>query len=77
MVKEKLEEENAELKETITKMNNVITETFSKLTKAKELLEKLLLVSCNSEVLNQYPNCSKVLQARVEAEQFLYSEVEK
>ena len=50
---------------------NVVTNK-EQLTKAKELLEKLLLVSCNSEVLNQYPNCSKVLQARVEAEQFLF-----
>lgn len=32
--------ENAELKETVTKMNNVLTETFRNLTKAKELLEK-------------------------------------
>ena len=37
-----LEKENAELKETVTKMNNVITETFSKLTKAKELLKEFV-----------------------------------
>ena len=37
-----LEKENAELKETITKMNNVITETFSKLNKAKEIIRELL-----------------------------------
>ena len=45
------------------------------LTKAKELLEKLLITSCNSDVLNLLPNCSEVLRVRVEAEQFL-SEVE-
>lgn len=39
---EQLEKENAELKETITKMNNVITETFSKLNKAKEIIRELL-----------------------------------
>ena len=72
-----LEKENAELKETVIKMNNVITETFSNLTKAKELLERLLITSCNSDVLNLLPNCSEVLRVRVEAEQFLNSEVEK
>ena len=68
--------ENAELKETVIKMNNVITETFSNLSKAKELLERLLITSCNSDVLNLLPNCSEVLRVRVEAEQFI-SEVEK
>ena len=71
-----LEKENAELKETVTKMNNVITETFRNLSKAKELLERLLITSCNSDVLNLLPNCSEVLRVRVEAEQFI-SEVEK
>ena len=71
-----LKSENAELKETVIKMNNVITETFSNLSKAKELLERLLITSCNSDVLNLLPNCSEVLRVRVEAEQFL-SEVEK
>ena len=46
------------------------------LTKAKELLERLLITSCNSDVLNLLPNCSEVLRIRVEAEQFI-SEVEK
>ena len=73
---EVLEKENAELKETVIKMNNVITETFSNLSKAKELLERLLITSCNSDVLNLLPNCSEVLRVRVEAEQFL-SEVDK
>jgi len=36
-----LTKENAELKETVTKMNNVIIGTFSNLTKAKEIIEEL------------------------------------
>jgi uncharacterized coiled-coil protein SlyX len=39
-----LEKENAELKETVTKMNNVITESFSNLTKAKELVRSLYYI---------------------------------
>jgi len=46
------------------------------LTKAKELLERLLITSCNSDVLNLLPNCSEVLRVRVEAAQFI-SEGEK
>ena len=68
---ERLKKENAEQKETVIKMNQVITETFSNLTKAKKLLEKLLITSCNSDVLILFPNCSEVLRVRVEAEQFL------
>lgn len=78
-----LEEENAELKEKVNILDNcdrlgdVITEEYKgQLTKAKELLERLLVTSCNSDVLNLLPNCSEVLKVRVEAEQFL-SEVEK
>ena len=41
------------------------------LTKAKELLERLLITSCNSDVLNLLPNCSEVLRVRVKVEQFL------
>ena len=55
-----LEKENAELKD--------------QLTKAKELIERLLITSCNSDVLNLLPNCSEVLRVRVEAEQFLKGE---
>lgn len=44
------------------------------LTKAKELLERLLITSCNSDVLNLLPNCSEVLRVRVEAEQFINNE---
>ena len=73
-VEKQLREENAELKETVIKMNNVITETFSNLSKAKELLERLLITSCNSDVLNLLPNCSEVLRVRVEAEQFINNE---
>lgn len=43
---------------------------------AKEIIERLLITSCNSDVLNLLPNCSEVLRVRVEAEQFI-SEVEK
>lgn len=64
-LQDKLEEEQ--------RKNNGLSDN---LTKAKVLLEKLLLVSCNSDVLIQYPNCSEVLQTRVEAEQFL-KEIEK
>lgn len=45
--------------------------TQEQLTKAKKLIEKLLIVSCNSEVLIQYPNYKEVLEARVALEQFL------
>lgn len=44
------------------------------LNKAKELLERLLITSCNSDVLNLLPNCSEVLRVRAEAEQFLQEE---
>ena len=78
-----LSKENAELKEKVNILDNcdrlgdVITEAYKdQLTKAKELLERLLITSCNSDVLNLLPNCSEVLRVRVEAEQFL-SEVEK
>lgn len=73
-----LEKENAELKEKVNILDNcdrlgdVITEAYKdQLTKAKELLERLLITSCNSDVLNLLPNCSEVLRVRVEAEQFL------
>ena len=87
-----LEKENAELKHIIAtlrqekdnvsmhaKAMEVVAKTRSdQLTKAKELLERLLITSCNSDVLNLLPNCSEVLRVRVEAEQFIKdSEVEK
>ena len=71
--------ENAELKEQNRKLLESCegaTMMYEHLTKAKELLERLLITSCNSDVLNLLPNCSEVLRVRVEAEQFL-SEVEK
>jgi len=58
-----LEKENAELCKDKEQLN-----------KAKELLERLLITSCNSDVLNLLPNCSEVLRVRVEAEQFLQEE---
>ena len=89
--KSELEKENAELKHIIAtlrqekdnvsmhaKAMEVVAKTRSdQLTKAKELLERLLITSCNSDVLNLLPNRSEVLRVRVEAEQFLNSEVEK
>ena len=83
---QKLEKENAELKGLVNQYKaskcgsislvnrNMIM--FDQLTKAKELLERLLITSCNSDVLNLLPNCSEVLRVRVEAEQFI-SEGEK
>ena len=72
-----LEKENAELKESLKKWKDAIyadVENYDKqLTKAKELLKRLLITSCNSDVLNLLPNCSEVLKVRVEAEQFLNS----
>ena len=80
-----LEKENAELKadnseweKTSDKWKSVYELTNNQLTNAKELLERLLITSCNSDVLNLLPNCSEVLRVRVEAEQFLKDcEVEK
>ena len=76
-----LEEENAELKKQLEMSNKVYNDNLDyshhieeQLTKAKELLERLLITSCNSDVLNLLPNCSEVLRVRVEAEQFLNSE---
>jgi hypothetical protein len=91
MINKELEKENAELKEELKKWKDEWQEQVQKatdegyartlqtiqLTKAKELLERLLITSCNSDVLNLLPNCSEVLRVRVEAEQFLNSEVEK
>ena len=86
------EKENAELKgikdvatliranndtvTTLMQLNNKLVSKEQQLTKAKELLERLLITSCNSDVLNLLPNCSEVLRVRVETEQFL-KEVEK
>lgn len=62
--------ENAELKETVIKMNNVITETFSNLTKAKEIIKEIL------EEDNYSLGLPKEL--RLKTEQFIKdSEVEK
>lgn len=70
--------ENAELKsiadfQTTSNMDRyfLLKRNKEQLTKAKELLERLLITSCNSDVLNLLPNCSEVLRVRVEAEQFL------
>lgn len=85
IVNKALEKENAELKSENQKWKDEWQEQVQKatdegyartvqtmqLTKAKELLERLLITSCNSDVLNLLPNCSEVLRVRVEAEQFL------
>ena len=66
-VEKQLREENEELKETVTKMNNVITETFSNLSKAKEIITELL----------KYTDTEAVEMIK-EAKQFITdSEVEK
>lgn len=67
-----LSKENAELKETVMKMNDVITKTFSNLAKAKELLKKYVEWNKDSEA---YLDLS---EWNAEVEQFLKdSEVEK
>ena len=75
---QKYEKENAELKRDKSELCNAINEEGKacvklneKLSKAKGFIEKLLIVSCNSEILIQYPNCKEVLEARVALEQFL------
>lgn len=76
--------ENAELKEKLgvvialkdEEIGCIETDFNTFKSQAKELLERLLITSCNSDVLNLLPNCSEVLRVRVEAEQFI-SEVEK
>ena len=55
----------------IAELEQKLEQTEKDLAKAKELLERLLITSCNSDVLNLLPNCSEVLRVRVEAEQFL------
>ena len=73
-----LKEDNSEWEKTSDKWKSVYELTNNQLTNAKELLERLLITSCNSDVLNLLPNCSEVLRVRVEAEQFLKDcEVEK
>jgi uncharacterized coiled-coil protein SlyX len=65
-----LEKENAELKETVTKMNNVITEIFRNLSKAKVVLRNV--IDYLGQFCSDYPDCV------IEAEQFLKDcEVEK
>lgn len=84
MINKELEKENAELKELCSILADCNTcvsdckteniEIKTQLTKAKEIIERLLITSCNSDVLNLLPNCSEVLRVRVEAEQFLKGE---
>jgi len=62
---------NKNLEEERDKYRNMVFDKDEQLTKAKELLERLLITSCNSDVLNLLPNRSEVLRVRVEAEKFL------
>lgn len=71
-----LNSQNKALEEERDRYRNMTFDQREQLTKAKELLKRLLITSCNSDVLNLLPNCSEVLRVRVEAEQFI-SEVEK
>ena len=84
-VEKQLREENTKLKKQLEMSNKVYNDNHDyshhieeQFTKAKELIERLLITSCNSDVLNLLPNLSEVLRIRVEAEQFIKdSEVEK
>lgn len=66
-----LNSRNKALEEETNKYRNMVFDKIEQLDRAKELLERLLITSCNSDVLNLLPNCSEVLRVRVEAEQFL------
>lgn len=66
-----LNSQNKALEEERDRYRNMTFDQREQLTKAKELLKRLLITSCNSDVLNLLPNCSEVLKVRVEAEQFL------
>lgn len=70
-----LEKENAELKETVIKMNNVITETFSNLTKAKSIIKdyKIVAESDHTTVCSvpEENRCINVYKLNESAEQFL------
>ena len=65
-----LTKENAELKETVTKMNNVIIGTFSNLTKAKEVIKKF------SEFVKNIQNIICGTSFVNQAEQFLKESAE-
>ena len=69
---EELEKENAELKETVTKMNNVIIETFSNLAKAKGILQTVLdKWKKNRWLLQSDEEVQKIENLMEQAEQFL------
>jgi hypothetical protein len=59
----------AELKETVIKMNNVIIETFSNLTKAKEIIKKIEKIVYSGE--NEIKRLSKIVDILAETEQFI------
>ena len=66
-----LKRDKSELCNAINEEGKACVKLNEKLSKAKGFIEKLLIVSCNSEILIQYPNCKEVLEARVALEQFL------
>lgn len=70
-----LEKENAKLKETVTKMNNVITKIFSNLTKAKGIIKNLLDVA---KFYNKHRDRGAIMDITpiYDAEQFLKEETE-
>lgn len=62
--------ENVKLKETVIKMNNVITETFRNLNKAKEFFNEFMRISKASDEDFEH-DYSELIE---EAEQFLKEE---
>ncbi len=68
-----LQKENTELKETVTKMNNVIIGIFSNFTKAKEFLNEFMRISKASDEDFEHDYSELI----AEAEAFLNSEVER
>lgn len=69
----KLVKENAELKETVIKMNNIITETFGNLTEAKAIIKDYMIVADHTTVCSvpEENRCINVLKLNEQAEQFL------
>jgi hypothetical protein len=74
MIREK-DKNIAELKETVIKMNNVITETFSNLAKAKEIISEWEDSFCCGADYLYLGNKGKELRSK--SQKFLNSEVKK
>lgn len=73
-----LEKENAEMKETVIKMNNVITETFNNLTEAKAIIKDYMIIAkadhCEVCSVPEENRCINVLKLNEQVEQFLKEE---